>query len=262
MNRSVCRIMVGVAGLAVLGMTATLAGVQTDEVKEKPPLYRYVSNWAFPPPHSADPDKDGSAGNQKILAAALADGTLVGYGDEENQVHFAEGFTHASWGQAKSIASLMKVVDALHKSGGSSSPLASSTRHWDQIYITSFYNWKAGSWKGAYGYSGTFKVKPDAPAADDVIRIVSSFYVPVFEKMLSDGIIVEYELDREIFHNTDSRSQIHFSFVMPNAEGLDKFRAALGDALDKNSLILPAVSSMMFDFNEQFNFVKVNATYK
>jgi dipeptidyl aminopeptidase/acylaminoacyl peptidase len=30
--------MVGVAGLAVLGMTATLAGAQTDEVKEEPPL--------------------------------------------------------------------------------------------------------------------------------------------------------------------------------------------------------------------------------
>ena len=37
MNRSVCRVMVGVAGLAVLGMTATLAGAQTDEVKEKLP---------------------------------------------------------------------------------------------------------------------------------------------------------------------------------------------------------------------------------
>ena len=29
MNRSACRVMVGVAGLAVLGMTATLAGAQT-----------------------------------------------------------------------------------------------------------------------------------------------------------------------------------------------------------------------------------------
>ena len=36
MNRSVCRVMMGLAGLAVLGMTATLAGAQTDAVKEKP----------------------------------------------------------------------------------------------------------------------------------------------------------------------------------------------------------------------------------
>ena len=38
MNRSVCRVMVGFAALAMLGMTATLAGAQTDAVKEKPPL--------------------------------------------------------------------------------------------------------------------------------------------------------------------------------------------------------------------------------
>ncbi|MFZ0821004.1 MAG: hypothetical protein WAM91_13105, partial [Candidatus Acidiferrales bacterium] len=38
MKRSVCRVMVGVAGLAVLGMTATLAGAQANEVKEKQPL--------------------------------------------------------------------------------------------------------------------------------------------------------------------------------------------------------------------------------
>jgi hypothetical protein len=255
--------MMGVAGLAVLGMTATLAGAQTVKVKEKPPLYRYVSYWTFPRAYWAEVDKDNATGNQKILAPALADGTLVGYGDDENQVHSAEGFTHGNWWQAKSIAGLMKVLEALDNGGGSSSPLlASSTRHWDQIYVSSFYNRKAGSWKDAYGYSGTFRLKPDAPDADDVIRAVSSFYVPVFEKMLSDGIIVEYELDREMFHNTDSRSQIHFSFVMPNAEGLDKFRAALGDALDENSLILPAVSSMMVNFNEQFDFVKVNATFK
>ena len=36
MNRSVCRVMVGVSGLAVLGMTATVAGAQTGEVKPAP----------------------------------------------------------------------------------------------------------------------------------------------------------------------------------------------------------------------------------
>jgi hypothetical protein len=49
--------MMGVAGLAVLGMTATLAGAQTVEMKGKPPLYRYVSYWTFPRAHWADVDK-------------------------------------------------------------------------------------------------------------------------------------------------------------------------------------------------------------
>jgi hypothetical protein len=49
--------MMGIASLAVLGMTARLARAQTDEafaistaelLKEKPRLYRYESYWAFP----------------------------------------------------------------------------------------------------------------------------------------------------------------------------------------------------------------------
>jgi hypothetical protein len=255
--------MMGVAGLAVLGMTATLAGAQTAEVKEKPPLYRYVSYWTVPLAHWAELDKDNAAYDQKLLARALADGALVGYGDDENQVHAAEGFTHDNWWQANSIAGLMKVLEAFHKGGGSSSPLlVSSTKRWDQIYISRFYNWKAGSRKGAYGYSGTYKLKPDAPDADDAIRMLSSFYVPVFEKMLADGIVVEYEIDREMIHSTDSRAQVHFSFVMPNAECLDRFRASLGTALDENSLIGPAFGSMMANFTPQADFVKVNATFK
>jgi hypothetical protein len=255
--------MLGVAGLAMLGMSATLAGAQPVEVKEKPPLYRYVSYWAFPRAQWGDVDKDNAAGNQKILAPALADRTLVGYGDDETQVHSAEGFTHDNWWQANSIASLMKVLEAFHKGGGSRPPpLVSSTKHWDQIYISRFYNWKVGSSKGAYGYSGTYKLKPDAPDADDAVRTLSSFYVPVFEKMLADGTIVEYEIDREMMFTTDSRPRLHFSFVMPRAEDLDKFRSTLGAALDENSLIGPAFGSMMVNFRPQADFVRVNATYK
>jgi hypothetical protein len=44
-------------------MTATLAGEQTVEVKEKLPLYRYVSYWTFPRAHWADVDKDNATGN-------------------------------------------------------------------------------------------------------------------------------------------------------------------------------------------------------
>jgi predicted permease len=37
MNRSVCRVMMGVAGLAVLGMTAALVGAQTDGAMAQAP---------------------------------------------------------------------------------------------------------------------------------------------------------------------------------------------------------------------------------
>ena len=244
-------------------MTATLAGAQTVAVKEKPLLYKYVSYWTFPRAHWGDVDKDNATRHQKILAPALADGTLVGYGDDANLVHFAEGFTHANWWQANSRAGVMKVLEALHEGGGSSSPLlVSSTKHWDQVFVSRFYNWKAVSWKCAYGYKSTYKLKPDAPEADDALRILSSFYVPLFEKVLADGTIVEYEIDREIFHNTDSRAQLHFYFVTPSADGLDKLNAAIRSAISENSLIGPAFGSMMVNFTPQNDWVRVNAAYK
>lgn len=258
----------GVAGVVMLGMTTGLARAQSGEVKEaevkeRPALYRYVSYWTFPRAHWADVDEDNATANQKILAPALADSSLVGYGDDENQVHSADGFTHDNWWQANSIAALMKVLEAFRKDGNPGSPLLlSSTRHWDQIYISNYYNWKPGSWKGAYGYAGTYKLKPDAPDADDAVRTLSRFYVPVFEKMLADGTIVEYEIDQEMIHTTDARARIHFSFVMPSADGLDRFREALGAALDENSLIAPAFGSMMVNFTPQREFVRVNATYR
>src|ERR1700733_12091551 len=99
------------AGLLVLAMTATLAGAQTVEVKEKPRLYRYDSYWVFPRTHWGDVNKENAAVNQKIFARALADGTLVGYGDAENLMQSAEGFTHANWWQASSWAGVMKAAE-------------------------------------------------------------------------------------------------------------------------------------------------------
>src|SRR5207248_5348652 len=43
MNRSVCRVMMGIAGLAVLGMTATLVGAQTDGAKAR----ATEANWRW-----------------------------------------------------------------------------------------------------------------------------------------------------------------------------------------------------------------------
>ena len=232
-------------------------------MKEKPRLYKYVSYWTFPRAHWGDVDKNNATSKQKIFAPALADGTLVGYGDDENQVHSADGLTHDNWWQANSRAGVMRVLEAFHKGGGSGSPLpVSSTKHWDQVFVSRFYNWKAGSWKGAYGYKATYKLKPDAPAADDAVQTLSSFYVPLFEKLLADGTIVEYEIDEEMFQNTDSRTQLVFAFLMPSAEGLDKLGAAIRAAVSENPLIAPAFASTMVNFTPQADWVRVNSTYK
>ena len=251
----------GVAGLAVLGMTATSAGAQTDAVKEKPLLIRYEAYWTFPPAHWGDVDKDNATSNQKVLAPALADGTLVGYGDDENLVRSREAYTHSNWWLANSTPGVLKVLDSFEKGGGSSSSrLIHSTQHWTQKYSSPFYNWKAGSWKGAYGKRWALTLRRGIDP-NDAMRALAWFYVPLFESLLADGTIVEYEIDEETIH-TESPDQFVIYYLTPTAEGLDKVNAAVRAAGRENPLVGPALGSMIDFTPHRDELVGASAIYK
>ena len=121
-----------VAGLCALALTGVWSvGARAQEVKEKPPMFTYIANWEIPRAHWGEMAKSADT-SKAVLEKALADGTLVGYGNDENMVHTPGEFTHDNWWSATSIAGLMKVLDQISAGGGSSSPaLESSTKHWD-----------------------------------------------------------------------------------------------------------------------------------
>ena len=249
-------------GLLMLVLPVTMVCAQTNGVEEKRPLYRYVSYWTFPPGHWRDVFNEHATANQKILAPALADGTLVGYGDEENLMHSVDGYTHDQWWQANSWAGVMKVSDGFHNSDVSSSPLfASSSKHWDQVFLSRFYNWKPGSWKGAYRYTATYELQPQTDA-DEALRTLSSFDVPLFEKLLADGTIVEYELDRELRQKTDAPVKFIYVVVVPSAEALDKMTAAVRAAVGASSLLGPAFASMTVNQTAQVDISQVDVTHR
>ncbi len=258
-----------IAGLVVLGMTVTSAGAQTDAVKEKPRLYRFESYWTFPPTHWGDVDKDNATSSQKALAPALADGTLLGYGDDENLVRSREAYTHSNWWLANSTADVLKVLDAFEKGGASSSSrLIGSTQHWTQKYYSPFYNWKAGSWKGAYGKRWVFMLRRGIDP-DDAMRALASFYVPLFESLLADGTIVEYEIDREeVFgYSADSAGQVLMSYVTPTADGSAKVGKAFTAAYEKSPpmfalIALAKAGAFTNDDALLTETVRVNAIYK
>jgi hypothetical protein len=238
-------------------------------VKEKPRLYRYESYWTIPPSHWGDVDKDNATSNQKALAPALADGTLVGYGDNENLVRSRGAFTHSSWWLANSTAGVLKVLDAFEKSGASnSSRLINSTEHWTQKYYSQFYNWKAGPWKGAYGRRWSFTLRRGIDP-NEAMRALASFYVPLFESLLADGTIVEYEIDsEEVFgYSADSAGQVIMACVTPTADGGTKVGNAFRAAYEKSPLSLTVITLAKAGafVNEDATLtetVRVNATYK
>jgi hypothetical protein len=259
MKRKLCGIFAAVCTLAVMIAWAAPARAQ-DEPKEKPPMYSYVSFWNIPRAQWAEMEK-ADAADQKVLDKAMADGTIIGYGNDMNLVHQPDGGTHDDWWSAMSMAGLLNVLDKFYKSSTVTSPvLASATKHSDSIMVSRYYNWHSGSFKGAYTRAAQYKLKPDAPN-NAVETLSKSLFVPLLEKLLADGAILEYEVDTEAIHTEDPVT-FWVIFVATNADGLDKFSAALREANKKNPLYGPAIGSMV-DFTPHRDYLSSSTgTYK
>ncbi len=246
------------ACVALAGVTP--AGVQAAEVKEKPPMYSYVAEWVMPRARWADMEKASNA-NQKILEQAVASGTLVGFGNDMSLIHTAEGATHDNWWSSMSMAGLFNVLDEIYKSGSAVSPtLANATKHWDGLYVSRFYNWRPGSYTGVYTHVGSYKLKADAPN-DAVETLSKAAIVPLLEKLVADGAVIEYEVDEEAIH-TENPGTFWIDYITKTAEGLDKVNAAVIEMFKTSPLTGPAFGSMV-DFSTHRDYLsRTTATYK
>lgn len=249
-----------IAVTLVLAMSAVAALGQTSEVKEKPRMYSYVSNWSIPRSQWADMDK-ATAVTQAILEKSLADGTLIGFGSDTNLVHQPEGNTHDSWWSSMSLGGLINVLEQVRKSANATSPvLSSATKHWDEIYVSRYYNWHSGSWKDVYTYVSSYKLKADAPD-DAVDQLSKNLIVPIMEKLLAAGTIHEYEVDTQAVH-TDAPGTFLIVYLGANAEALDKVNAAIRESFKANPMGGPAFASMVDFSQHRDELARTNATYK
>ena len=217
-----------VAGLLLIAM-ATPVMAQT-EVKEKAPVYVYICEWSIPRAQWGEMEKS-EATDQSMLQSAMSAGTIIGYGFDTNLVHQPDGPTHDDWWAATSMAGILNMLDQFQKAGSSGTPvLASATEHSDSIDISRYYNWKPGTYKGAYTHGAMYKLKADAPE-DAVDILAKSFIVPLMEKMMSEGAIVEYDLDTQAIQPTH-RALFH---VLYGAQRRGSGQGKPGTATDAQS---------------------------
>ena len=225
MNKCKKSIFTGLCAIAMLILwNVPAASAQSEAVKAKAPMYAYIANWQIPRAHW--PEMRSDDGSNAVLEKALADGTINGFGYDENLVHSPDGWTHDNWWTATSMAGLIKVLESLYAAGGgSSSPLESATKHWDLILMSRYYNWKPGTYKNAIVQVSSYKLKDSAP--DNAYDAISSEIVaPLLEKMLADGTIVEYEIDTASIH-TSAPGTFMIVTVSANPEDVDKLNAAI-----------------------------------
>jgi hypothetical protein len=260
MNKTVWRAFAALCALAMSAVWASPASAQMSDMKEKPPMYSYVSFWNIPRAQWGEMAK-ADAADQKILEKAIAGGTLVGYGEDANLIHQPDGDTHDEWWSATSMAGVLNVLDQFYKSGNATTGvLTTATKHWDEIFVSRHYNFHSGSWKDVYTYGSSYKLKADAP--DDAVETLSkNLIVPLLEKMLADGAIHEYEIDTQAVH-TDAPGTFWIFYIAANAEGIDKVNGSIRESMKTNPLGGPAFGSMV-DFTVHRDYLaRTNATYK
>ncbi len=257
MNKKLSSVLAVVCTLAAF---AVCASAQMQEVKEKPRMYTYVAFWTVPRTQWADQAKQ-TASEEKMMEKGIADGAIVGFGDDQNLIHQPDGATHDTWYSAMSEAALLNQLDQFYKTGMTTTPVEiSATKHWDGMYVSRYYNWHSGSWKGAYSEASMYKLKSDAP--DNALDVLSkNLFVPLMEKLLADGTIHEYEIDTEAIH-TEAPGTFWISYVAANAESLDKVTAAIREAQKANALGGPTFASMV-DYSQHRDYLsRTDATYK
>jgi hypothetical protein len=205
----------------------------------QPPIFTYVSEWNTPRAQWADMAKV-EADIKATMDALVADGTLVGYGTYENRIHSEASPTHGSWFQANSLANIFKALDKIYaKAGATTAPAQAASKHWDFLFISTVHGAKA------YTGSGYLRVVSAQlkPGKEEAFRTAyRQHIVPVYEKLLADGAIVDYELDAEyVMGNAPGR--FFSAVVTKDAEGLDKVRTAIADLFEKNPAVEESLTS-------------------
>ncbi len=212
-----------------LGALAPLAAQNTAQAASKPPIYTYVSQWAVPRGQWAEMAKL-DAKDRGTLDKFVADGTLLDYGQFANLVHQEGRPTHGGWFSANSMANLMKVLAAEMAAPDAIAPVLANSKHWDYVLVSTTYNGKPSNQRTGYVVGANFLIKPGH--RKDWDALVKNQVIPMMEKLLADGAITSYSLyDQEVVEHA---GEVTFVYVTPEASGMDKFDAALNEAIAKD----------------------------
>lgn len=223
---------------------------------EKPTIYTFVMEWDVPRAMWPEYEKQ-MATTSDTLKKSVDDGTLISYGVFSMVTHQDGMANHGTWINASSIANLMKVLDLLRASPTSTSPVVSASKHWDYLVSSKDYAAHSGTFTNGYLRVATWIGREGAN--DPAGKIEKASMVALLDKLMADGALHAYSLDREIIHTMDANA--FFVVLVTNGpEGLDKFNAAVDDMGKNNPTALAAFRSLVADTGHRDMLAKVTTT--
>jgi hypothetical protein len=232
------RIVVSVVALVALLLVSMPAWAQGNPNAQ--PIFTYVSLWGVPRAQWGDMAKVDAEVKAAVLDPLVANGTLLGHGAFVNLVHSDGGYTHGEWFQATSIAGLLKTNETLSTQPFATAPVRAASKHLDYLMISTIHGSRAVT--NSTGYLRVISAQIQSGKMDDFLEAYRRYIVPVYEKLLAEGTIVNYQLDTE--YNIENAPGRIFSVVdTRDAEGMDKVRAAVGEVFEKNPAAAEALGS-------------------
>jgi hypothetical protein len=218
-----------IAGLLLIVLAVMLVPAALPQMEPTPIVYTYVSQFQVPRAHWAAYAEDTDKTFVPIVEKLTGDGTLVSWATFEHVVHTPEGYTHGSAWSSNTISGLMKVLDEIRKSAPRPSQIA-ATKHEDLLMQSTMYHVGSGTPTYARVICGLSKAdKPGEYAA-----ALKKYLVPTFEEQLKKGVATFYGVDEQ-YVNTGAPSLRCLVIDYPNAEGMDKWAAAINATLGKMS---------------------------
>jgi hypothetical protein len=207
----------------------------------KPPLYIYVSQWGVPRAQWGDMAKLNDA-DRALMDKAVADGTITGYGDDELLVHTEGGPTHATWFTASSQEGILKALQTLMSQPGTTAPVLAASKHFDLFLASRVYNYRPGTYEGAYLRVSAWELKPGE--YDAFVGLVKARVAPVLDKLIADGVVVSYNLNYQEV-TTQASNTVEFVTITKDAAGSDKVTKAFEGLFGKDPEIGPAMRTLV-----------------
>ena len=216
-----------IAGLLVIVFAAMLVPAALPQIEPTPVVYTYVSQFQVPRAHWAAYSEDTEKTVVPIVEKMTADGTILSWSTFEQVIHTPDGYTHGAAWSSTSISGLMKVLDEIRKSGPRPGQIA-ATKHEDLLMQSTMY--RVGSGTPAYLRVICSNAKADKPG--EYTATLKKLLVPTFEEQLKKGVATFYGVDEQ-YVNTAAPSTRCVVINYPNAEGMDKWAAAINTTMSK-----------------------------
>jgi len=216
-----------IAGLLVIVLAVMLVPAALPQMEPTPVVYTYVSQFQVPRAHWAAYSEDTEKSFVPVVEKMTADGTILSWSTFEQIIHTPEGYTHGAAWSSTSISGLMKVLDEIRKNGPRPGQVA-ATKHEDLLMQSSMY--RVGSGTPTYLRVVCSNAKADKPG--DYTATLKKLLVPTFEEQVKKGVATFYGVDEQ-YVNTAAPSTRCVVINYPNAEGMDKWAAAINTTMSK-----------------------------